>query len=109
MRIPLMTALRVVVMIVAVLGARASAQAPGSPPRVPQRGGVEDWPLHNLDLHNSRYSPLEKINVSNADRLAVKWTFSTDKSEGIGSVTPVVVNGVMYFNAGSKLFAVDAA
>lgn len=70
---------------------------------------TSDWPLHNLDLHNSRYSPLDQINVSNATKLALKWSFDTAKTEGIGSITPVVVDGVMYFNAGSKLFAVNAA
>jgi quinohemoprotein ethanol dehydrogenase len=68
-----------------------------------------DWPLHNLDLHNSRYAPLDQVNVSNASRLALKWSFETGGNEGIGSITPVVVDGVMYFNAGSKLFAVNAA
>src|SRR5262249_32881673 len=68
-----------------------------------------DWPLHNLDLHNSRYAPVDQITASNANRVATKWTFQTEKSEGIGAVTPVVVDGVMYFNAGSKLFAVNAA
>jgi glucose dehydrogenase len=68
-----------------------------------------DWPLHNLDLHNSRYAPLDQIDTSNVSNLALKWTFSTERTEGIGSLTPVVVDGVMYFNAGSKLYAINAA
>ena len=68
---------------------------------------MTDWPLHNLDLSNTRYSPLDAINTSNAGRLAVTWSF--DAGMNLGEVTPLVVNGVMYFNAGSKLFAVNAA
>jgi glucose dehydrogenase len=69
--------------------------------------GMTDWPLHNLDLSNTRYSPLDAINTSNAGSLAVTWSF--DAGTNLGEVTPLVVNGVMYFNAGSKLFAVNAA
>src|SRR5436309_1028386 len=71
--------------------------------------GARDWPLHNLDVHNSRYSTLDEITVTNAGKLGVAWSFETARTEGLGAITPVVVDGVMYFNAGSKLFAVDAA
>ncbi len=54
-----------------------------------------DWPLHNLDLHNSRFSPLAQITSANAGTLALKWTFETSKAESIGSITPLVVDGVM--------------
>ena len=72
------------------------------------RGNV-DWPLHNLDLSNRRYADLEEINVSNVARLVVAWTFEMPPKEPIASMTPLVVDGVMYFNAGSKLYAVNAA
>jgi quinohemoprotein ethanol dehydrogenase len=66
-----------------------------------------DWPLHSLDLSNSRYSPLAEINISNVNQLTLKW--SLDASANIGAVTPLVVNGVMYFHSGSTLFALNAA
>ena len=84
-------------------GALLSGQAPR-----PNRAANVDWPLHNLNLHNSRYGTPDQINASNAGTLALKWTFETAKNEGIGAVTPVVVDGVMYLNAGSKTFAVNA-
>jgi glucose dehydrogenase len=37
-----------------------------------RQAGRADWPLHNLDLRNSRYSPLNEITVSNASKLTVK-------------------------------------
>jgi glucose dehydrogenase len=70
---------------------------------------VGDWPLHNLDLRNGRFSPLEQINRTNADKLVVKWSLDLPKSVSLGTATPIVVNGIMYFSSGAKLFAVDAS
>ena len=64
------------------------------------------WPLHSLDLHSTRYSALNQITPANVGTLQLKWTF--DPKVGIPQVTPLVIDGVMYFNAGSKLFAVNA-
>ena len=82
------------------------AQGGGPPAWVPGRPG--DWLLHNLDLHNRRFSPLDQINRTNVDKLTVKWTFDIPKTLSLRSTTPIVLNGVMYFNAGTKFFAVDA-
>lgn len=78
----------------------------GSLPKV-RDADKSDWPLHNLDLSNRRFSPLNEINVSTADKLTTKWSF--DAGESIAEITPLVIDGVMYVNAGSKLFAIDAA
>ena len=83
-------------------GARAQSQTSSISPSA-------DWPLHNLALSNSRYSPLDEINASNAGALRQAWTFDAPASGNIGSMTPIVVDGVMYFNSGSTLFAVDGA
>src|SRR5262245_41427856 len=89
--------------VVAVaLGRPSGAQAPSGAANF-------DWPVHNLDVRNSRYAPLDEINTSNAARLAVKWSFDTAAADNIGRNTPLVVDGVMYVDAGSKLFAVNAA
>jgi quinohemoprotein ethanol dehydrogenase len=91
--------------VVALAGAVALGQGK---PNADQKASA-DWPLHNLDLHNTRFSPLNQITAANAGKLTLKWTFETPKSDSTGSITPLVVDGVMYFNAGSKLFAVNAA
>jgi PQQ-dependent dehydrogenase (methanol/ethanol family) len=67
-----------------------------------------NWASHNVDLLNSRYSTLDEINTTNAGRMAVKWSFETPGSDNVAQITPLVVDGVMYFNAGSKLYAVNA-
>jgi PQQ-dependent dehydrogenase (methanol/ethanol family) len=66
-----------------------------------------DWPLHSFDIRSSRFAPLGQINVSNVGQLAVKW--SARIAGNIGEETPVVANGLMFFNVGSKLFALNAA
>ena len=84
----------------------ASTTVHGDMPTVRQ-ANTSDWPLHNLDVSNRRYSPLNQIDTSNASKLTLKWSY--DAGAQIGEITPVVINGVMYFNSGSKLFAIDAA
>jgi PQQ-dependent dehydrogenase (methanol/ethanol family) len=74
------------------------------------QGGMSgDWLSHNFDLHNSRFSPLDQINTSNAGGLTQQWSIETGGADALPQVTPLVVDGVMYYNAGSKLFAVNAA
>ncbi|PYR34528.1 MAG: hypothetical protein DMF90_16855 [Acidobacteria bacterium] len=93
----------------AVAWLAVSPSAHGAPQAAlpPGQGGNGDWPLHNRDLYNSRYSPLADVTASNADRLALKWSFPAGVN--IGEVTPLVLDGVMYVNSGSRLFALDAA
>ena len=59
------------------------------------------------------YSPLDEINTSNAGKVIQKWAFAPKDAKGgpvpLGQVTPLVVDGVMYFNSGSKMFAVNGA
>src|SRR5262245_60131364 len=68
-----------------------------------------DWPSHNRDERNTRYSPLTEIDASNASGMAMRWSFQAPAGINIAATTPLVVQGVMYFNSGSQLFALDAA
>lgn len=72
-------------------------------------GTQGDWALPNLDLHGSRYADFDGINATNVDRVALAWTFEAGPSNSITQVTPLVIDGVMYLNAGGTLFAVNAA
>lgn len=87
----------------AALGASALIRAQGS------SGPTFNWASHNLDLRNSRYAPINEINTGNVGSLVLKWSYNASGADNIGRGTPLVVDGVMYFNSGSKLFAVDAA
>lgn len=87
-----------------------------------------DWPLYSRDLASDRFSPLTQINTSNVAQLKQAWTFRPpappqppDNGKGGGKgkgkgggggiggeVTPVVVNGVMYLPAGTRVIALEA-
>jgi alcohol dehydrogenase (cytochrome c) len=68
-----------------------------------------NWSDNNGDVANSRYSPLDQINTSNVGKLELKWTYEVAKGELIREQTPLVIDGVMYVNSGSKIHAIDAA
>jgi PQQ-dependent dehydrogenase (methanol/ethanol family) len=68
-----------------------------------------DWRSHNYDVRNSRFSPLDQIDASNVSGLTQQWSIEMGAADVISQMTPIVVDGVMYFNAGSKAFAVDGA
>jgi PQQ-dependent dehydrogenase (methanol/ethanol family) len=95
----------IVVLTLSVIGygPRMLAQNPAG------RSANVDWPLHNLDLRNSRYAALDEINTSNAGTLTTKWSFTATGGENISRATPLVIDGVMYVNSGSKLYALNAA
>src|SRR5215510_6596781 len=73
-----------------------------------------EWPHYGADFKGTRYSPLDQINTSNFDRLAIAWRFKTDslgpfpeyKLEG----TPLMVKGVLYATGGTRrsVVALDA-
>lgn len=94
--------------LAAWVGPTTRAQEPGGQARHANQSGDLDWRSHNFDLRNGHYSPVDEINVSNVARLTLKWSFAVDAEDNITQVTPLVVDGIMYFNAGSKLFAIDA-
>ncbi len=66
-----------------------------------------DWTSHNYDLSNRRYSPLDQINTGTVGTLRLAWSFQT-RGSNISQVTPLVINGVMYFHSPSTTFALDA-
>ncbi len=69
-----------------------------------------EWPTYGGDLRSTRYSPLDQIDASNFDKLEIVWRF---KTENLGptpeyqfQVTPLMVNGRLYFTAGTRRAAV---
>src|SRR6185503_125831 len=70
-----------------------------------------DWPLHNLDLAGSRFSPMEQINASNVKSLVPRWLFQHGVIDGVSNqTTPVIVDGVMYVtDSRGSVYAVNAA
>src|SRR4029079_682476 len=58
----------------------------------------------------TRYSPLDQINASIFNNLEVAWRVKTDnfgvRPENNLQTTPLMVNGVVYFTAGTRRSAV---
>jgi quinoprotein glucose dehydrogenase len=74
-----------------------------------------EWRYYGGDDRSTRYSPLDQINETNVSQLQVAWRW---KSTNFGpapqpssEVTPLMVNGVLYFTAGTTrtVVAADAA
>jgi glucose dehydrogenase len=102
-------------------GTKAAAKQPSIPPG--------DWPLYSRDLASDRFSPLTQINTTNVAQLTQAWSYRPptppsppDNGKGGGKgkgkggggggiggeVTPIVVNGVMYVPAGTRVIALEA-
>ena len=71
-----------------------------------------EWRTYGGDLASTRYSPVDQVNASNFNKLEVAWRLKTDqfgpRPEFNLQVTPLMVNGVMYFTAGTRRAAVAA-
>jgi quinoprotein glucose dehydrogenase len=65
-----------------------------------------DWRTINRDLAATRYSPLADINTGNVSRLQQAWTYQL---RGFNTAVPLVVDGVMYLPAPTRVVALDAA
>ncbi|WP_191229264.1 PQQ-binding-like beta-propeller repeat protein [Aurantiacibacter xanthus] len=65
-----------------------------------------DWPSIQRDAAATRYSPLADINRSNVSGLAPAWSYPL---RAFNTAVPIVVGGVMYFPAQSRVVALDAA
>ncbi|MCF8506413.1 MAG: PQQ-dependent dehydrogenase, methanol/ethanol family [Caulobacter sp.] len=54
-----------------------------------------EWVTHGRTYGEQRFSPLDKVNVSNAGQLGLAWSFDLPENRGI-EATPLVADGVMY-------------
>jgi glucose dehydrogenase len=52
-----------------------------------------DWPLHNLDLAGTRFSPMDQINRSNVKSLTPRWLFQHGVIDGVSNQTTPVPRG----------------
>ena len=68
-----------------------------------------DWRHAGHDPGAMRYSPLSQINKRNVTKLHRAWTFHTgDPAADVNSEgAPLVIDGVMYLDAGKNVFALD--
>jgi glucose dehydrogenase len=63
-----------------------------------------DWITVGGDYGHTKYSTLKQITAANASRLVPAWSFDA----GGGEITPIVIDGVLYYPSGSKIIALEA-
>src|SRR5438105_3474334 len=65
-----------------------------------------EWRAYAGEPGSTKYSPLDQINRDNAKTLRIAWRFKTDnlgaRPDYNMEVTPLMVNGVLYSQAGSR-------
>jgi glucose dehydrogenase len=94
-----------------VLSACAGEDSAGAGGASPAGG---DWPHYNRDLAGTRYSPLTQIDTENVARLVPVWDYRLGRDASAGGLgggselTPLVIDGVMYFATSEAVVAVYA-
>src|SRR4051812_3498652 len=80
------------------------------------QGGVSgEWRYYGGDAANTRYSPLDQINKTNAKDLRIAWRWKADnfgpQPDFNYQATPLMVGGVLFTTAGSRrdVVAIDPA
>src|SRR5215471_17807251 len=67
----------------------------------------QQWMMYSGAYDGSRFSPLDQINRTNVQRLALQWVFQTGVA-GRHETTPLVIDGVMYLTTPQNhAYAVD--
>src|SRR5918995_222732 len=70
---------------------------------------ANDWPTVGNDPGGMKYSPLTQITPANVTRLTKAWTYDTGAPATGYTITPIVVNNVMYLPVqGSTIVALKA-
>jgi alcohol dehydrogenase (cytochrome c) len=64
------------------------------------------WPTYNGDMSGRRYSTLDQINRDNVRSLTLAWAFPTHGP--VLKSTPLEMDGILYFSAPDRVWAVDA-
>jgi glucose dehydrogenase len=84
-------------LVAVALGITASAQQ------------ANDWPTVGNDPGGMKYSPLTQITPANVSRLVKTWTYDTGAPAAGYTITPIVINNVMYLPIqGSTIVALKA-
>jgi alcohol dehydrogenase (cytochrome c) len=66
----------------------------------------DSWPTYNGDMSGRRFSTLDQINKTNVGSLTLAWAFPTHGP--VLKSSPLEINGVLYFTAPDRVWAVDA-
>ena len=65
--------------------------------------GEGDWSTVGGDAGHTKYSPLKQITTANVSKLTQAWTFDAGGTE----ITPIVIDGIMFYPSGSNIISLD--
>jgi quinohemoprotein ethanol dehydrogenase len=69
----------------------------------------DEWLTYGQNQGETRYSPLQQIDVTNVGRLGLAWSYDVGQGGGNQEATPLLSNGTLYsITNWSVVFAVDA-
>jgi alcohol dehydrogenase (cytochrome c) len=86
--------------------ARPSASTPSAPSGIAPGGNGGDWPSYNKTLTSNRFSQLNHINRTNAEKLRVLCTYDTGQYTGFTSGL-LEVSGALIFVTEYDIFSID--
>ncbi len=93
-----------------IAGAAGAMPAAGGPDQTALNGAERstDWLVHTHDYAGTRFSPLDRINTSNAARLAPVCMYQIGEPDNF-QTGPIVYRGTMYVTTRTLTMALDAA
>ena len=92
-------------LILAAFALSACGQSETAPPQ--QAVAAENWTNPGGDSGKTHHSALTDISPANIGRLGLAWQADLGTNRVL-EATPVVVDGIMYVPAGSRVIALDA-
>jgi len=72
------------------------------------RGPSAQWVSVHGDLGNQRFVPADQINTNTVARLGATWLSEPFEDGATSRMTPLVHDRLMFFAAGSRVYALDA-
>ena len=93
--------------VIALLFFAGQLMAQGLDPATILNPPVDSWPTYHGDYSGRRHSKLTQITPQNVGSLGLGWVFQTNQGVPL-SVTPLLVNGVLYITVPDNVWAVDA-
>ena len=73
-----------------------------------RNAATSEWPLVGGDLGGRHYSALKQINLQNVKSLGGAWVSDTLDDGASSRSTAVMKDGRLFFNAGSRVYALNA-
>jgi quinohemoprotein ethanol dehydrogenase len=88
--------------------ARQRSEKAGSQDSDTREPATGDWPLVGGDLGDKHYSALKQIDLQNVQSLGGAWVSAPFDDGASSRSTPVMKDGRVFLNAGSRVYALDA-